>query len=404
MRKEDYPLVFPLEETRVVKLNPKGLEKENFEVDFKDLKGGKEYIIKVDVEDNTGRSKSEEIKTPYIREFENFGKELYEKGIIIGASYMSGYYPWQTEKKPDDYPLLGKYDATDLIVQWKHVDWAGYAGVNVFFIDAGAWEDWKINGIEGGIMKGLMDKGIKCAFLWGPWGDYFKRGVTPNAPEWSIDLTYLKNKDNFVSQLSTILTSNLVTHPNYFKVDGRPVVFLYDAGAFIKETDAFVELRSKIKDNPLFFADTIGKIPTLPKDAAKWYFPLKDFSNYDWISTWVGFINAEVAKKYSSNYDEWYYRMVEEWSRWIAEIGKSYVSSIVPGFKYIWESQGIERDLNRIKNQLVYSLKLTKLIRVDTWNDFAENSFIEPSQKDGFAYLEEIRKVLTQFINDKGKT
>jgi hypothetical protein len=191
--------------------------------------------------------------------------------------------------------------------------------------------------------------------------------------------TYSRNKDNFINQLYIILTSDLINHHNYLKVNGRPVIRLYDAAALIKETEAFIELKSRIKYDVLFFGDTTLKIPAFPMYAAGWYFPLKDFSHYDWISTWVGFINAEVAKKYSTDYDEWYYRMTEEWSKWVRGIGKTYVSSVVPGFKYIWESEGIERRVDRIVNQLAYSLELTKLVTFDTWNDFAENTFIEPS-------------------------
>jgi hypothetical protein len=168
MRREDYTKAFPPEGTKTVKLKPAGPEKETFNIEFKDITGGREYLIRVVAKDVADNAKSDERKIHYIREFENLGGELYGKGIIVGASYMSGYYPWQTGKSPDDYPLLGKYDAVDDIVQWKHVDWAGYAGVNVFFIGAGAWEEWKIKGAEGNIMRGLMDKGIKCTFFWEP--------------------------------------------------------------------------------------------------------------------------------------------------------------------------------------------------------------------------------------------
>jgi ribosomal protein S6 len=398
MRREDYPKAFPPEETKTVKIKPAGLEKEIFTVEFGDITGGREYLIRVVAKDVADNAKSDERKIHYIRQFENLGRELYGKGIIVGASYMSGYYPWQTGKSPDDYPLLGKYDAVDEIVQWKHVDWAGYAGINVFFIDAGAWEDWKIKGVEGNIMRGLMDKGIKCTFFWGPWGDYFVKGTASNAPEWSIDLTHPRNKDNFINQLYIILTSQLISHHNYFRVNGRPVIKLYDAAALIKETAAFTELKSKVKDDVLFYGDTTLKIPALPKDAVEWYFPLKDFSHYDWISTWVGFINAEVARKYSTNYDEWYYRMTSEWSKWVRSIGKSYVSSIVPGFKYIWEPEGIERKVDRLVNQLAYSLELTKIITFDTWNDFAENTFIEPSQREGFSYLDAVHRLFSKLL------
>jgi archaellum component FlaC len=402
MREEDYDKVFPREEIRSVKIRPRNLEREMFSVDFGDLKGGKEYIVKARVKDVAGSEKVVEMKTHYIRQFENLGKELYDKGIIVGASYMSGYYPWQTGKNADDYPLLGKYDASDEIVQWKHVDWTGYAGINVFFIDAGAWEDWKINGKEGNIMKGLMDKGMKCAFLYDHWGDYFKRGTNPNAPEWAIDLTYSTNKKNFVGQLSTILNSKLIDHPNYFRVSGRPVVFLYDAAAYINEKEAFTELRNSINKDVLFLGDTLLKIPALPQDS-DWYFKLKDFSNYDWISTWVGFVNANVARSYSTNYDEWYYKMTDEWSKWVEKIGKTYVSSVIPGFKYIWESIGIQRRLDRIQNHLLYSLDKTKLIRIDTWNDFSENTFVEPSQNDGFNYINKIHEIMVEKFSKKMK-
>ncbi len=398
MRREDYPLVFPPEETRVVKLNPRGLEKEIFEVEFKDLKGGRKYYIKSEVKDVAGNVRTEEIKTSYIREFENLGKALYEKGVIIGASYMSGYYPWQTGKISDDYPLLGRYDANDPLVQWKHIDWAGYSGINVFFIDAGAWEDWKINGVEGSIMKGLMDKGIKCAFQWDPWISYFKRGTNSNAPDWSIDLTYPQNRDNFVNQLYTIINSEPTSHPNYFKIHGKPVIFIYDAVSFVRETDAFSELKSRV-NRPLFFlGDTILKIPLLPENS-EWYFPLKDFSHYDAISTWAGFYqHAEITRNYSNKYDEWYFLMSDKWREWVRGQGKTYVSSVIPGFKYIWERVGIERSVERLSSQLKYSISTTNFIRIDTWNDFAENTFIEPSQKDKLNYLVKLQQTLVDHL------
>jgi hypothetical protein len=125
---------------------------------------------------------------------------------------------------------------------------------------------------------------------------------------------------------------------------------------------------------------------------------LKDFSQYDWISTWAGFINAEVAKKYSSSYDEWYVIMTNEWAKWVKSIGKIYVSSVVPGFKYIWESDGISRSISRIKNQIELSFSHTNIITIDTWNDFAENTFVEPSRKEGFNYLNKIHEILVERI------
>jgi hypothetical protein len=62
MREEDYNKVFPKEEVRSVKIEPKKLEREMFSVDFKDLKGGREYIVKARVEDVAGNEKMVEVE------------------------------------------------------------------------------------------------------------------------------------------------------------------------------------------------------------------------------------------------------------------------------------------------------------------------------------------------------
>ncbi|MBP1912516.1 hypothetical protein [Thermococcus stetteri] len=194
--------------------------KEEFSVNITNITGGGEYRIVITVRDKSGNERTFEYKTPYIRQYENFGKELYEKGIIVAASYMSSYQPFIFGKTTDDLPLLGRYvmlpiGPIDEVVLYKHVDWATGHGINVFFVDAGAWENWKIHGDEGAIMKSLMDKGIKCAFMWYAWGDYFDRGTAEGAPEWTIDLSNPKNSETFINQLKTIINSSLLDHPNY---------------------------------------------------------------------------------------------------------------------------------------------------------------------------------------------
>ena len=136
MRPEDYPKVFPPEKERVYELTPLDGEfdetEEEFRVSITNITGGREYKIIIIAEDEVGNIQKFEYKTPYIRQYENFGRQLYENGIIVGASYM----PWDFMSTPmkDGYtPVLGRYDTLDDIVQWKHIDWAGYAGINVFF-------------------------------------------------------------------------------------------------------------------------------------------------------------------------------------------------------------------------------------------------------------------------------
>jgi hypothetical protein len=89
MRPEDYPKVFPPDKERTFILEPvdgkfDGLE-EAFKVQVKDIVGGREYRISILVRDLAGNRKTIEVKTPYIRQFENMAKS---DDIIVGVLYL----------------------------------------------------------------------------------------------------------------------------------------------------------------------------------------------------------------------------------------------------------------------------------------------------------------------------
>jgi hypothetical protein len=55
-----------------------------------------------------------EVKTPYIRQFENFGRALYEKGVIVATVYYPLYpnpHPWEWLKPMTVHPVYGDYNA-----------------------------------------------------------------------------------------------------------------------------------------------------------------------------------------------------------------------------------------------------------------------------------------------------
>jgi hypothetical protein len=251
MRPEDYSKVFPPDKERVYVLTPidgkfDSLE-ERFAITIADIVGGREYKIVALIRDLAGNERKTEIKTPYIRQFENLGRELYERGIIISAAYM----PWNFKdiRMEVDKPLLGRYDASDDIVQWKHVDWATGHGINAFFIDGGFWEKWKLEGKEGAIINGFMNKGIKCAIMWGwVWEKYFKRGSNDaKLALWVVDLNDNYNLEIFKNLMKSLLDSKIFLHPNYLRIEGRPVLFIYDEIALINERNAYLYLLDELK-------------------------------------------------------------------------------------------------------------------------------------------------------------
>lgn len=405
---------FPEEPPRRIKLEPiDGLfeqKMENFIAEITNIKGGKEYEIKAVVKDAAGNVAEALLKTPYIREFENVGKSLYEKGIVISASYM----PWEFAYTPmppnGDIPVLGRtYDTFNDIVQWKHVDWAQGHGVNVFYIDGGLWEPFKVK--ERWILKGLMDKGMKAAILWGGhWKNVFKMGGK-GLPEWAVDLSDPYNFGRFLDLMINLLSSDIFLHPNYHKVSGKLTIFMWDENALVNRNEAYAEWRKLSKEitgQDLFIiADCLPRIlKTNIEEYLSFWDKLKGdnwWQHVDALTSWIGFYEPSLEVELSSeerveNYLQYYEQSLKTWKNFSEEKGKCFVPTITPGFdnSYSWGGPQIQlpRSIDRFTKALNLAVKYSegyKEIRVDTWNDWGEWTYVEPSKLERFSYLETLK-------------
>jgi len=380
-----------------------------FDVTFADLKGGREYLIKAVAKDVADSIHSEEIKLGYIRQFENLGKLFYDNGIIISAVYE----PWNMKGVPmkDDEPLLGRYLSSDDIVQWKHIDWANGHGINVFYLDGGFWEEDKLNGMEGKVIKGLMDKGMKCCVVWGwVWELYFKRGSNDvNLPDWVVDLSDEYNEKQFMKVLTPLINSDLLNHYNYHKINGRPVIHINDAIALINEGKVIEDVRKYIKRNKdidiFLVGSIIFNIPLRPNNPYVSYFlSKKNIESYDALTGSVGFMN-NMDSKYALNYDQEYEQHLSSWYEFARLKNKKFIATVIPGFdnSYSWGPKNqtpIKRDSTLFQKRLISALNYSNYIRIDTWNDFGEWTYIEPTRKEEFIYLSVLKETLKNSLNN----
>jgi hypothetical protein len=395
MRGEDYDKVFPREEIRSVKIEPKKLEEEMFSVSFEDLKGGREYIVRARVEDVAGNEKIVEVKTPYIRQFENIAKT---DDILVMASYM----PWDFYKTPmkDETPFLGRYDTADDIVQWKHIDWAGGYGIDAFLIDG----EYVIGGDRYSIPQKFLEKGMKIAIFFGPTREFLRK-TNSNLPDWGIDLENPHNYEVFISKMKSIVS--WAKYPTYLKIGDRPVVMIYDGFAFLNNSRAIRDSKNIFKEiigkEPFIISSEIPNIPLTQQDV-EYVMKYKDFSNIDAISGWAGFHNRE-NDMYVINYETYYKNHLDVWLKFTRDNNLRLVPSVIPGFdnSYSWGPPGlspIERNPYKFKERLDISKGFIdgniRAIRIDTFNDFGEWSYIEPSTKSGFEYLETLREWLRE--------
>ncbi|MCR6669665.1 MAG: glycoside hydrolase family 99-like domain-containing protein, partial [archaeon YNP-WB-040] len=416
--------IFPPEGERSYNLTPvdgefDGLE-ETFTVQITNITGGREYEILILVEDSAGNTKTVEVKTPYIRQYENLGKLLYEKGFIV----MSVYLPFNMRNIPhkDDVSLLGKYDTLDEIVIAKHVDWATGNGINTFILDSQNhwWTTTSMMDRVFLICRTLLSLNqINVAWLMGPSRNDFDYGTYGGEiPEWAIDLRNPWNNETFIKFVNALMTPDIVNNPNYLRINGKPVLYIWDEGAFFNQEETYIAVKRLIAERTgseaYIIADWIPRIPTQPSDEYV-QFLLEKFRGaglrvVDAFTGWIGLHRVGLdTREYVDNYEYYYDIQLNTWRNFTKTWGKDFIVTLTPGFdnSYSWGGPQIPlpRDINKFAERLKIAIRYLDnthpVLKIDTWNDFGEWTYIEPTRKDGFTYLEILRSILVNLTTDK---
>jgi hypothetical protein len=403
MRREDYPKVFPPEETKTIKLKPAGLERETFNVEFKDIIGGREYQIYAAVKDSSGGFRKEAIKTPYVRQFENIA---VNDGMIVIADYYAWYEipempgnHWRgvnDEKIHLQNPLLGEYSSGDPIVISKHIDWATGYGIDAFSIswwttgnDERTWDYHSMKNIEALIENPLIND-IRFCILYENNGRL--RISNPHDPptRWVVDLDDQFNRRRIEEDLE-FLARKFFQHPRYLKIRNRPVVdFDYTIPFRGDVEDVFDEARGilhKLGVNIYLINDLMGR-STGPYDENEYGVNETHFRKiteaFDCIS----------ASNFPGAYDDvdkdiqFVERVYKAWREYADLHGKDFIPAVWPGH------QSLARIPERLKRQIEIAKKFTKLnvISIISFNEWITGHQIEPSSEEKFKYLESLRQ------------
>jgi hypothetical protein len=396
MREEDYDKVFPKEEIRDVKIKPRQLEREMFSINFNDLKGGREYIVKARVNDVAGNEKIVEIKTPYIRQFENIART---DDTLIGATYyiaLPNWKDWFKHEGPFHIPLLGYYSSNDEIVQSKHIDWLTGHGVDCIFVSWGSEYEEFHKSIINNLQKFLDNpiSGNICFVI-----------MYESTHRLLVDEKGYVNIDDPTNQKILLddmkfMTRNYLNMYNYLRINNKPVIYLYESKAWYGDVNGVVDkirksMLSEFSIEMYLIADLAHPLAN-PEDP---YWQSK-VSAFDGFTTWAGGYLA--SGEYGDSYEKYLENGYKLWNDFCKRTEKGLITSAIPGFdntrsKYATPSVPLERSPaefeKRIKIALNYSYLKNYLpfIRIDSFNDFGENHHIEPTQDELFTYLKIIK-------------
>jgi hypothetical protein len=395
---------------------------EKFSVPIKDIVGGREYKIVALVRDLAGNEKIVEVKTPYIRQFENFGKELYDKGIIVAATYYPLYpdpHPWEWLEPMAVHPLLGKYNVRDPIIVAKTIDmFSGYGG-NTLFLDYGIFQEDQPNEIILQNIKTILSYDISRQIYFSIMYELPARAKRAGL---IINDEFIYNDETDLENLKIILEdfrrlSSLFNNDNFLKLNGKPVIYIYEGQGVRGDVSKFFErIRECIKSatslQPYIIVDyaTPLSVPPwqpYPTDPGR----LERALNVEgWTAWWAGYYLDRPEREYFNNFEDYVENGYKIWSMLARENSRDFITSVLPGWVDLRHPEShvpLSRDLNRFKKLIEIALSYStspngnfkKFIRIDTYNEWGESTGIEPTIEEVMTYLNTLKSVLKRYLS-----
>ena len=283
---------------------------------------------------------------------------------------LSYYYIWfdtqSWDRAKTDYPLLGRYSSSNIDVMRQHIQWAKAAGITGFIV---SWKSTdKLNQRLEQLIKVADEENFKLAIIYQ--GLDFQRDPLPVA-QVDADLSY------FIEHYADDPAFSLYEKPlviwsgtwKYSRADVENVVLGKREQILILASEKNVDGYSRLAD-------------------------LVDGDAYYWSS-----VNPDTFSGYADKLTGMSEAIHANGGLWIAPASPGFDARLIGGTTVVDRKDG-----QTLQTQFNTALQSSPdAIGLISWNEFSENSQIEPSENYGHRYLNvlaKIRHVPGPVVND----
>lgn len=316
-------------------------------------------------------------------------------------------------------PVWGHAHESDPRVMEQKIDAAADHGVNVFIFDWYWYDDQPF--LEEALERGFLQAGNRdrmrfylmwanhdATTLWDLEQSHDLRTIWPGAVD----------RPTF-DRIGSRWIGRYFGHPCYYRIDGKPVVSIYELGTFIQglggieaAKDALDDLRAKAAAAgfPGLHIQAIlwDKIPetlsTVPGDRAQTrdatirFLGIDSLTNYQWCH----YVRPR------GDYQAWGDTAIAAWEKWTEEFSAPFYPHVSIGWdnnprviahRDIITGDTPERFGGFLRRALdfVDSRGLSpRLVTVNSWNEWGEGTYLEPDTVHGMGYLEVVKRELAR--------
>jgi hypothetical protein len=284
------------------------------------------------------------------------GTPVKASPVPVLAYYYIWYDPSSWDRAKTDYPQLGKYSSDDPAVMLQHIQWAKAAGIDGFIVS------WKSTDVLNRRLDQLAtiaeQQHFKLAMIYE--GLDFNRNPLPVS-------TIASDMDFFIQHYASRPAFQLLS---------KPLVIWSGTWKFTPDQVAQV---TKGRRDTLFMLASERNL-----DGYNRLSGLVDGDAYYWSS-----VNPETFTGYSAKLTGMSQAIHQQGGLWIPPAAPGFDARLVGGTSVVDRKNG-DTFRTQINTAMASSPDALGII---SWNEFSENSYIEPSKMYGNQYLDILREV-----------
>lgn len=364
-------------------------------------------------------------------------KQKYDVAAFLYPAYASddprlrpfwpmGIGEWETvmtmqKRNPGHYwnrkPLWGYINEADPSVMSMEIEQATKHGVNVFIFDW-YWYDGRPfmeTTLDNGFLKAENVNKMQFYLMWAN-HDVLNLWDTrlANVKENNVIWTGKVDRQEFEKVCKRNI-EKYFKHPQYYKIDGKPVFMIYDIPQLIAGLGGIEETADALK----WFKEETKKagFPGLELQITMWsinlnYSGLDAGKTTDLGNSFVKKLGFTSGTHYQfahfTNVNEDYNVIMDAVEREWERIDSSYDFTYYPHISVGWDNsprtgvsavmknntpENFEKALRKAKAFVDRHPKQKPLITINSWNEWTETSYLMPCDMFGYGYLEAVKHV-----------
>jgi hypothetical protein len=277
------------------------------------------------------------------------GATSIESDAVVEASkvpILAYYYIWFNPRSwiraKTDYPLLGRYSSDDRKVMQQHIRWAKAAGIDGFIV---SWKDTEV-------LTRRLEMLVEVAEE-----EHFKLAIIYQGLD-------IKRQPFAVDRIAADLDYFLYLHGDneVFNIFGRPLVIW--SGTWEYSRDDIAEVTEPRRNELMILGSERNE------GAYRHIADLVDGNAYYWSS-----VNPDTYPDYPGKLREMAAAIHENAGLWIAPAAPGFDAREIGGERVVEHQDGA-----MLRRQMAGALESAPdAVGIISWNEFSENSQIEPS-------------------------